>query len=142
MTQSGSSEGRQQVHRSVWMMESLQHSLTLVPDEAERHYGLALVQVMLGKFVDALRSLNLAVESNPEHLSALCLLGELNFKLGNYDKAATSLEQLVNHEPDNITAITWLCMAYHCLGLKGKALAKQSLLQSIAPDLVVTILNK
>ena len=131
-----------QIRRSVWMFEDLEYSLNLVPDEAERHYGLALVQVMLGKFLDALKSLKLAVEADSQHLRALSLLGELHFKLGGYEQAATYLEQLVDLEPDNITAITWLCMAYHCLGQKGKALAKQSLLQSIAPDLVMTLHNK
>jgi hypothetical protein len=45
----------------------------------------------------------------------------------------------VRREPENMTAITWLCLAYHCLGYKGKAMAQQSILQSIAPDLLVTI---
>jgi len=142
MSQLTSSGAENRIRRSVWMFEDLEYSLTLVPDEAERHYGLALVQVMLGKFLDAVKSLKLAVEADPQHLRALSLLGELHFKLGGYEQAATYLEQVVNLEPDNITAITWLCMAYHCLGQKGKALAQQSLLQNIAPDLVVTLHNK
>jgi tetratricopeptide (TPR) repeat protein len=142
MAQSASSGAEKHIRRSVWMFEDLEYSLKLVPDEAERCYGLALVQVMLGKFTDAVKSLKQAVESNPQHLSALSLLGELHFKVGGYEQAAGYLEQVVNLDPDNITAITWLCMAYHCLGHKGKALAKQSLLQNIAPDLVVTLLNK
>ena len=142
MAQSAPSGAEKQIRRSVWMFEDLEYSLKLVPDEAERFYGLALVQVMLGKFLDAVKSLRLALESNPQHLRALSLIGELNFKLGGYEQAADYLEQLVSLEPGNITAITWLCMAYHCLGHKGKALAKQSLLQEIAPDLIVTLLNK
>jgi tetratricopeptide (TPR) repeat protein len=142
MTQLATSGERQQFHRSVWMIEDLERSLSLVPDEAERHYGLALIQVMLGKFTLALGNLVMAISANPQHIPALYLQGELYFKMGIYDKAAASLEKVVSYEPDNITAITWLCMAYHCLGHKGKALAKQSLLQNIAPDLVVTLLNK
>ncbi len=142
MAQLPPSGAQNQIHRSVWMFQDLEYSLTLVPDEAERYYGLALVQVMLGKFLDAVKSLRLALKSDPQHLRALSLLGELHFKLGGYQQAATYLEQMVKLEPDNITAITWLCMAYHCLGQKGKALAKQSLLQNIARDLVVTLLNR
>jgi alkyl sulfatase BDS1-like metallo-beta-lactamase superfamily hydrolase len=62
--------------------------------------------------------------------------------MGDHKKAAALLEQVVNREPDNMTAITWLCLAYHCLGYKGKAQLQQSILQSVAPDLVVTVLNK
>lgn len=127
------------LRRSRWMIEDLEHSLRLVPDEAERYYAMALTELMLGDYIRAVNSLNLAVKANPQHMPALNLRGELYFKLGHYDEAAAALEQVLAQEPDNITAITWLCMAYHCLGHKGKALAQQSLLQNIAPDLVVSL---
>jgi tetratricopeptide (TPR) repeat protein len=130
------------IRRSLWMLEEIQQSLRLVPDEAERNYGLALLQIMLGKFTDAISSLDLAIQANPEHVAAMLLEGELHLKLGEHKKAATLLEQVVSREPENMTAITWLCLAYHCLGYKGKAQMQQSILQSVAPDLVVTVLNK
>jgi tetratricopeptide (TPR) repeat protein len=132
---------QRRVWRSIWMLEELEHPLNLVPDEAERNYGLALIKVMLGRFNEAVKSLSAALEANPRHKLALSLLGDLQFKMGNYKEAAASLEKLVDQEPDNLSAITWLCLAYHCLGDKGKALAKQSLLQNVAPDLV-TALNR
>lgn len=130
------------LRRSRWIIEDLEHSLRLVPDEAERYYALSLTEIMLGDFIQAVNSLNLAVGANPQHMPALNLLGDLYFKLGHYEQAAVALEQVLAQEPDNITAITWLCMAYHCLGNKGKALAKHSLLQNVAPDLVVSIINE
>lgn len=129
------------LRRSRWMIEDLEHSLRLVPDEAERYYAIALTEIMLGEFTRALHSLNLAVKANPRHMPALNLLGEIYFKFGSYEKAAATLEKVIIQEPNNITAVTWLCMAYHCLGAKGKALAKQSILQNIAPDLVVSLIN-
>jgi tetratricopeptide (TPR) repeat protein len=128
--------------RSLWMIEEIECSLQLVPDEAERHYSLALIYVMRGKFDDAIYSLEKAVHAQPEHPRALWLLGELQFKLGNYQAAVEVLELVVKHEPDNLTAITWLSLAYHCLNKKGKAITTQSILQSIAPDLVISRLGR
>jgi lipopolysaccharide biosynthesis regulator YciM len=82
------------------------------------------------------------VEANPGHTQALWLLGEIQLKVGDYEKAAASLEQVVAQEPDNLTAITWLSLAYHSLGKKGKALDKQSVLQNLAPDLIVSRSSK
>lgn len=129
---------KQAFSRSLWMIEELECSLQLVPDEAERHYSLALIHVMRGKFNDAIKTLEKAVQTQPEHVRALWLLGELQFKLGNYQAAAEVLEVVVKHEPDNLTAITWLSLAYHCLNKKDKAITTQSILQSIAPDLMIS----
>ena len=130
------------IRRSRWMIEDLKHSVELVPDEAERHYGLALILIMLGRFNEAVDSLGKAIEANPDHVDALYLRGEIYLKLGEHKKAAELLEQVVKRDPDNMTAITWLCLAYYCLGYKGKAMAQQSILQSVAPDLMVTVLNR
>lgn len=132
----------QRFRRSVWMLKEIQNSLQLIPDEAERYYSLALMDVMLGRFTEAIGNLDRAIQVNPEHVLAMALAGELHLKLGDHKKAATLLEQVVSREPDNMTAITWLCLAYHCLGHKGKAQMQQSILQSVAPDLVVTVLNR
>lgn len=120
------------------MIEDIEHSLRLVPDEAERNYALALVHVMCGQFNVAIKELSSATEANPKHTQALWLLGEIYLKVGDYEKAAASLEQVVTQQPDNLTAITWLSLAYHSLGKKGKALDKQSVLQHLAPDLIVS----
>lgn len=133
---------RPSFRRSLWMIQEVEHSLRLVPDDAERNYALALIHVMRGKFTDAIRSLSVAVEANPGHTQALWLLGEIQLKVGDYEKAAASLEQVVAQEPDNLTAITWLSLAYHSLGKKGKALDKQSVLQNLAPDLIVSRSSK
>jgi tetratricopeptide (TPR) repeat protein len=133
---------RSSFRRSLWMIEEIEHSLRLVPDEAERNYALALVHIMRGKFSDAIKDLSKAVEADPMHTQALWLLGEIYLKVGDYERAAAALEQVVTQQPDNLTAITWLSLAYHSLGKKGKALDKQSVLQNLAPDLMVSRSNK
>lgn len=132
----------QRFRRSPWMLEQIQESLELIPDHAERYYSFALLQIMLGNFNEAIESLGKAIEANPNHVAALYLRGEIYLKLGQHKKAAELLEEVVKREPDNMTAITWLCLAYHCLGYKGKAMAQQSILQSVAPDLMVTVMNR
>lgn len=132
----------QRFRRSVWMLEEIQVALKLVPDKAQRHYSLALMDVMLGNFKEAIDNLDHALQANPDYVLAMALAGELHLKLGDHKKAAALLEQVVSREPDNMTAITWLCLAYHCLGYKGKAQMQQSILQSVAPDLIVTVLNR
>jgi len=139
---SASDKSKLSFSRSLWMIEEVEHILRLVPDEAERHYSLALIQIMRGFFNDAVKSLEKAVEANHEHTKALWLLGEIYFKLGRYEKAAAALESVVERDPDNLTAITWLSLVYHCLGNKGKAVNTQSILQTIAPDLIVSRPNK
>jgi tetratricopeptide (TPR) repeat protein len=69
----GGAAGR--IRRSLWILEEIQQSLRLVPDDAERNYGMALLQIMLGKFTDAISSLELAIQANPEHVAAMFLEG-------------------------------------------------------------------
>ncbi len=131
-----------QFSRSLWMVEELEVSLGSVPDDAERNYGLALIKIMRGKFYDAVKSLEKAVEAKPEHVSALWLLGEIHMKMGQYEKGAEALEAVVRHEPGNLTAITWLALAYHSLNRRSQATKIQSVLETIAPDLMVSRVNK
>jgi cytochrome c-type biogenesis protein CcmH/NrfG len=131
-----------QFSRSLWMIEQLEVSLESVPDDAERHYGLALIKIMRGKFHDAVKSLEKAVEAKPEHVSALWLLGEIHIKMGQYEKGAEALEAVVRQEPGNLTAITWLALAYHSLNKRSQATKIQSVLETIAPDLMVSRVNK
>jgi len=142
VTSTASEKTKLHFSRSLWMIEEVAYLLKLLPDEAERSYGLALIYVMRGKFIEAVKSLENAVEIQSEHVRARWLLGEIQFKIGNYQAAAEALEIVVKHEPDNLTAITWLSLAYHCLDKKGKAISTQSILQTIAPDLMVLRPNR
>ena len=139
--QAALNEARARVRRSQWMLDEIQRSLALVPDAAERYYGQALAQIMLGRIGEAVLNLSSAVEADPDHLPALHLLGELLLKLGQYRKAVKVFEKVLGHEPDNMMAITSLCLAYHCLDKKGKELARDSILQTIAPDILTNVLK-
>jgi tetratricopeptide (TPR) repeat protein len=124
------------------MLEDVQRALQLIPDEAERYYGLALMGVMLGRFNESISNLERVIQANPDHIAGMALLGEPHLKLGEHRKAAALLEQVVSREIEKMIAITWPCLAYHSLGYKGKAQLQQSILPSVAPDLVVSVLNK
>ncbi len=131
-----------QFSRSLWMIEELEVSLESIPDDAERYYGIALIKIMRGKFHEAVRSLEKAVEAKPEHIGALWLLGEIHIKMGQYEKGAEALEAVVRQEPGNLTAITWLTLAYHSLNKRSQATKIQSILETLAPDLLVSRANK
>jgi tetratricopeptide (TPR) repeat protein len=135
-------EARSSFTRSLWMIEELERSLALVPDDAERHYSLALVHIMRGRFAEAINSLDDAIEADHEHVQALWLLGEMHFKMGHYEKAIGALEVVVTRQPDNLMAITWLSFAYHCLNKRGKAIDTQSILQTLVPDLWISKLKR
>jgi tetratricopeptide (TPR) repeat protein len=142
MAPRASEKASQQFTRSLWMIEELEVSVGLIQDESERYYGLALIQIMRGKFQEAVKSLDKAVEAKPEHIRALWLLGEIYMKLGQYEKGAEALEAVVKHEPGNLTAITWLSLAYHSLNKRSQATKAQSILETIAPDLIVSRVNR
>jgi tetratricopeptide (TPR) repeat protein len=135
-------DARLRVRRSYVMIEELERLLKLVPIEAERYYGQAVAMFVLGRVQEAIMNLNLAIKADPDHLPALQLLSQTLLKLGEYKKAAIILEKVLSHEPDNLTAITSLCLAYHCLDKKGKEMAKDSILQTIAPDLLENVLRR
>lgn len=142
MASQASEQARSQFTRSLWMIEELEVSVGLIQDDSERHYGLALIQIMRGKFQEAVKSLGKAVEAKPEHIRALWLLGEIHMKLGQYEKGAEALEAVVRHEPGNLTAITWLSLAYYSLNKRSQATKVQSILETIAPDLLVSRVNR
>lgn len=131
-----------QFSRSLWIIEELEVSIGLIQDDSERHYSLALIQIMRGKFQESVKSLDKAVEAKPDHVRALWLLGEIHIKLGQYEKGAEALEAVVKHQPDNLTAMTWLSLAYHSLNKRSQATKVQSILETIAPDLLVSRVNK
>lgn len=135
-------EARQRVRRSYAMVEELERLLRLVPVEADRYYGQAVAMFILGRVQEAVMNLDQAVKADPDHLPALQLLSQLLLKLGEYKKAVNVLEKVLSHEPDNMTAITSLCLAYHCLDKKGVELSRDSILQTIAPDLLAASLKR
>jgi tetratricopeptide (TPR) repeat protein len=145
MSQGSSSASKKQApqfNRSLWMIEDLERCLESIQDEAERHYGLALTRIMRGKFQEAMKSLEQAAEAKPEHTRSLWLLGEIRIKMGQYEKGAEALEAVLRQDPDNLTAITWLTLAYHSMNKRNQATQIQSILETIAPDLVVSRLNR
>lgn len=140
--QSGLNDQTLQVSRHLWMLEDLERLLPLVPSDAERFYGLALVQMMQGRFDEGITSLEKAVKANPLYAPASYLLGDIYLRVGKCEEAITELEKAVKRNPSDLSALMWLSLAYRRLGEKGKKIVRHSILQSIAPDLVEEILNE
>jgi tetratricopeptide (TPR) repeat protein len=130
-----------EVERHLWMLEDLERLLPLVPSEAERYYGLALVQMMLGRFDEGIRSLESAVKADPLFAPASYLLGDMYLRTGKCEEATEELEKAVRRNTSDLNAIMWLSLAYRRLGDKGKEMVQHSILQSIAPDLVEEIIK-
>jgi tetratricopeptide (TPR) repeat protein len=132
--------------RPTWlMMEELARLLHLVPDEAERHYGLALIHQICQRDEEAIESLQITLESNPNHAIALGELGQIYLKRERYEDAVQLFEQMAKlGGSGSIMAITWLGMAYFRLAERGKAegMLGESILQSVDPELVNMILER
>jgi tetratricopeptide (TPR) repeat protein len=129
-------ERRPLFNRSFWMLEDLEQLIPLVPSAAERHYGLALIHMMFGKFNECINDLSVAMSSDPNYLPAGYLLGDLYLKLGRTKKAIYIWEQILKNHPENFSAAISLSLAYYRLGARGKEMARNSILQTIAPDLI------
>jgi tetratricopeptide (TPR) repeat protein len=138
---SGVNDSVKQTNRHLWMLEDLENLLPLVLQDAERFYGLALIQMMRGRFDDGVQSLVKAVKANPLYAPASYLLGDTYLRLGKCEEAITELERAVKRNPGDLNALVWLSLAYRRLGSKGKLLLQRSILQTIAPDLVEEILS-
>jgi tetratricopeptide (TPR) repeat protein len=141
VTSSGVNDPAKQINRHLWMLEDLENLLPLVPQDAERFYGLALIQMMRGRFNEGIRSLEKAVKANPLYAPASYFLGDMYLKLGKCEEAITELEKAVKRNPSDLNALLWLSLAYRRLGSKGKLLVRKSILLTIAPDLVEEILS-
>jgi DnaJ family protein C protein 7 len=60
------------------------------------HLNIALCQLKLTKFEDALASLNKSLQCNPQYAKALLKRGEVNLKLENYEEALRDLQACNN----------------------------------------------
>ena len=52
------------------------------------------------EYVEAIKELNIHLESNPRSRAALSLLGYCNYLTGNYEVAAEMYEQLIKYYPE------------------------------------------
>jgi tetratricopeptide (TPR) repeat protein len=130
--------------RPTWlMMEELARLLHLVPDEAERNYGLALIHRICQRDEEAIKSLQIAVEANPQHSAALSELGEVYFKQERYEDAVQIFEQVVKlGGRGSLTAITWLFMSLYFVGIKISDVIQNSILRSVDPELALLLERK
>ncbi len=70
--------------------------------------NLGTVQRMQGKFDDALRSYNMALDMTPNAVAILTNRGVLHIQRGELDAAAADLQRVVERDAQNEEALFWL----------------------------------
>lgn len=125
--------------------DELERVLRLVPDAAERHYGLALVRAfVLENHEEAVEQLRLAVEADPAHSQALCRLGDYYLKLGRHEEAVGAYRRAINvGGRGGLAAVDGVYMTLCVMGEKGRELVEgSSILQAVDPELARWILER
>ncbi len=125
--------------------DELERVLRLLPDAAERHYGLALVRAfVLEDHEGAVEQLRLAVEADPSHSLALCRLGDYYLKLGRHEEAVGAYRRAINvGGRGGLAAVDGLYMTLYVMGEKGRELiGGDSVLQAVDPELARWILER
>lgn len=107
--------------------DELERVLRLVPDAAERHYGLALVRLILGRYDEAVEQLQLAVTADPAHCRALCRLGDSQLMAARLDDAVEAYQQAVQVKGDSVlAALSGLYISLCLMREKGRELMQGS----------------
>ncbi len=91
------------------------YMLTLTPDAAPVHYGLACVLQKQGKFNEAISHYQKALRGNPNNVEAHNNLGVILLAQGKLDKAAGHFRQALQFKPDFAEAynnLAWILTAY------------------------------
>ena len=65
------------------------------------------------EYLEAIKILNIQLESNPRSRAALSLLGYCNYLTGNYDIAADMYEQLTKYYPNIVEYRIYLAQALY-----------------------------
>lgn len=125
--------------------DELERVLRLVPDAAERHYGLALVRAFVLEDVEgAVEQLRLAAEADPAHSLALCRLGDYYLRLGRHEEAVGAYKRAIKvGGRGGLAAVDGLYITLGLMGEKGRELVGgDSVLQAADPELARWILER
>lgn len=91
------------------------YMLTLTPDAAPVHYGLACVLQKQGKFNEAISHYQKALRGNPNNVEAHNNLGVILLSQGKLDEAAGHFRQAIQLKPDFAEVynnLAWILTAY------------------------------
>ncbi len=91
---------------------SIERATTLMPKNAENHFGLGLIAVSAGRPDLARRALTTAVDLDPGHWDARIELARLDLDLGRLEEARIQLEAVQKGAPDH-EALQTLWRIFH-----------------------------
>ncbi len=104
--------------------ELLKNQVKLYPDAELVHYNLAVFSNNMNRTLEAMNSLNRALEINPEFISALCVMTQLLLKSGNAELATEKLQRALAVNTSNVEEICILAQTLLSLNQPEPAAAQ------------------
>ena len=115
-------------------LAAFQKTAELMPEDAEAHFNLGVVQKALGKLKDAEASYRHALKKNPAMLTAQANLGNVLRELGQLDEAISCFRRVLKIKPDIPEAHNNLGTALKDLGQLEEAQDSYRRAISLKPD--------
>lgn len=103
--------------------QTLQHAITLLPNDIEAHIHYAEVLLSLGQYSACVDSYLNVLKLNPYHIATYENLGALFHDLGHYQQAETCFNNALILAPDNVKIMINLGLN---LQMQNKAIAAES----------------
>ena len=96
--------------------ELLRSQIRNHPDSEVPHYNLGVFLTSMNRDLEALSSLNSALAINPEYISALCAVAQLQLKSGSAEQATATLQRALEVKTTNVEEIYILAQNLMSLG--------------------------
>ncbi|HMV87478.1 MAG TPA: protein kinase [Blastocatellia bacterium] len=89
-----------------------QRAIQLKPGYSNTHLWYSSLLASLGKFDDAVREANLALELDNYSPVARTQLGSILYRSRRYDEAVAVLQKMLDQEPNSLTALNYLALCH------------------------------
>jgi adenylate cyclase len=101
-----------------------EQAISLGPNDAEAHLGLAEILNWAGRPEEALRLTEKAMRLNPRYFLSLAELGHAYYLMGRNEEAMAAFKRVLSHCPDCLGTRSWLASIYVELGREEEARAQ------------------
>jgi tetratricopeptide (TPR) repeat protein len=110
------------------------HIVELHPDDAQALADNGEALRMLGRYEEAIESMQRAVVLDPDNVQARACLGAVQFALGDLQGGLANLEHAVERDPENHFALMWTALTLRDLGRTDDAAALLRRSITLDPD--------
>ncbi|HKP12377.1 MAG TPA: tetratricopeptide repeat protein, partial [Blastocatellia bacterium] len=114
--------------------KELKLALDLNPNTANAHHWYAVVLANSGRFDEAVREINRAIELDYLSPATSAQLGAILFRARRYDQAIPALQKALGLEPNFVVARIYLGACYLMQGRREEAIAEFKKGQAAAPN--------